>query len=249
MRHSKIAFLMSGLMLAATTLARADEQAARALVDRAVQAQGGEAKLAKLPASMAKLKGTFHGFGAAVAFTGEFAVQGHDRSRFDIAGEADGEKFHLIEVLAGNQGWAKFNDEIEELDKEGLAEAKEQAYAEWVATLVPLKDKMFILAPLGELRVDQRPALGVKVSSKGHRDIDLYFDKETGLLVKTATQVKDDNDQEVMEETYLSDYKEVQGTKQAMKLIIHRDGKLYLESEVTDLQLAEKLDDSVFAKP
>ena len=130
-----------------------------------------------------------------------------------------------------------------------LAEAKEEAYGEWVATLLPLMDKAFTLAPLGEIRVDQRPAAGVKVSRVGRRDVNLYFDKATGLLVKIEARVKDDDGQEVTEETFLSDYRDVQGTKQAMKTTVKRDGKPYLESEVTECRLAEKLDDGVFAKP
>jgi hypothetical protein len=250
MRPSRYVFLVSAVVLAATVMARADDRAAaRALVAKAVKAQGGEARLAKLPAVTAKLKGTFHGLGMAVSFTGEFAAQGPDRHKVDIEGEAGGEKFHLIQILNGDKGWVQLNNETEELGKEDLAKAKEEAYAEWVATLVPLTDKKFSLSPLGEINIDKRPALGVKVSSKGHGDVDLYFDKETGLLVKTEARVKDDSDQEVTEETFLSDYKEVQGTKQATKLTIKRDGKLYLEGEVSDYQLAEKLDDSVFAKP
>src|SRR5207248_11447730 len=103
----------------------------------------------------------------------------------------------------------------------------EQGYAGWVATLLPLKDKAFTLTTIGEVEVEKRPALGVKVSSKGHRDVDLYFDKESGLLVKTETRLKDEGGQEVMAETFLRDYKDVEGTKHAMKFAVHRDGKLY----------------------
>jgi hypothetical protein len=248
MRDSRYLFVLFGLVLTAVT-ARAEDAAARALVDRAVQAQGGADRLAKWPAVTAKLKGTFHGLGAAVAFTGEFASQGPDRHKVDIEGEAGGEKFRLVQVLNGDKGWVKVNDDTAEMGKEELARAREEAYAEWVATLVPLKDKKFSLASLGEVTLDQRPALGVKVSHKGHGDIELYFDKETSLLVKSETRVKDDNDQEVTEETFVSDYKEVQGTKQAAKFTVKRDGKPYLEGEVTECQLAEKLDDGVFAKP
>jgi hypothetical protein len=249
MRVSWCAFLVSGLMQL-TLAARADDSAAlQALVDKAVQAQGGRARLEKLPAVTGKTKGTFPGLGATAAFTGEFAFQGPDRSKFAIEAEADGEKFRLVVVLAGRQGWVKLNDDTAEQDEDDLAEAREEAYAEWVATLVPLKDKKFRLAPLGEVAVDGRPALGIKVSREGHRDVNLYFDREMSLLVKTETRVKDDDGQEVTEETFLSDYKEVQDTKQAMKVKVKRDGKLYLEIEVTDCQLAEQLDDSVFAKP
>lgn len=250
MRHKGYALLASGLVLTAAVTARAGDDAARALIDRAVKAHGGEANLAKWPAVTARIKGTFHGLGAAIPVTGEFAAQGPDRSKFAIEGQVDGQAFRLIQVLDGKRGWSKTdNDATEELSKEDLARAREEAYADWVATLVPLKDKKFTLAPLGEIAVHKRPALGVTVSSKGRRDVNLYFDKESGLLVKTECRVEDDNGQEVTEETLLGDYKEVQGTKQAMKLTIRRDGNLYLECEITECRLEERLDASVFAKP
>ena len=63
-------------------------------------------------------------------------------------------------------------------------------------------------------------------------------------------RVKDETSgQEVTEETLLSEYKAVQGTKQATKFIVKRDGKLYSEGEISDYQLTEKLDDALFAKP
>src|SRR5437764_1190135 len=89
----------------------------------------------------------------------------------------------------------------------------------------------------GEANLAKRPARGVTVSSKGRRDVNLYFDKVSGLLVKSECRVEDDNGQEVTEETLLDDYKEVQGTKQAMKLTIKRDGNLYLECEITECRL------------
>ena len=169
--------------------------------------------------------------------------------RLDAEVEAGGMKFRVVNVFAGDKGWNKVGEETKELDKDQIAEAKEQAYSGWVESLAPLKDTQFTLATVGETKVDDKPALGVKVSNKGRRDIDLFFDKETGLLVKTVKQVKDDGGQEVTEESFPSDYKDVQGTKQAMKFTIKRDGKLFIEGEATEMQLSEKLDASMFAKP
>src|SRR5262249_23048421 len=108
----------------------------------------------------------------------------------------------------------------------------------------------FKLSTIGESKIEKRTALGVKVTRKDHRDIDLYFDKETGLLLKSETRVKDDGSgQEVAQESFYDDYKEVQGTKQAMKFTGKRDGKVFVEAEATEIELAEKLDASVFAKP
>lgn len=250
MRRIPCAFPALGLLLAATVTLRADDSAnARALVDKAIKAQGGDAKLTKLPAATAKFKGTFHGLGQAIPMTGEVTTQMPERQKLVVEGTVNGQKFHVIHVLNGDKGWIKINDATKEMDKDELAEAKEQMHAEWVTVLVPLTGKEFTLATVGEVKVEDRPALGVMVSFKGRRDINLYFDKETGLLVKRENRVKDDNGKEVAEETFLSDYKDVQDTKQAMKFIVKRDGKLYMEGEVTEYQLAEKLDGAVFAKP
>ncbi|MBN9117863.1 MAG: hypothetical protein J0I06_01620 [Planctomycetes bacterium] len=251
MAHVRYAVAALGFVLAVGCPARADDAAeARKLVEKAVKAHGGQEKLDKLPGTSLKFKGTFHGQGDGIPTTGEISAQGPDKQRIDIEVEAGGQKFPIVIVVAGDKGWTKIGKETTEFDKDKLAEAKEQAYAAWVWTLAPLKDKQVTLATVGEIKVGDRPALGVKVSSKGHRDVDLYFDKETGLLVKTETVVKDDTSgQEVTEESFPGEYKEVQGTKQAHKFLVKRNGKLHVEGEVTGIELSEKLDASLFEKP
>jgi len=230
--------------------ARADDAAdARAIIEKAVKAHGGQDKLDKLPGTAIKFKGTFHGAGEGIPMSGEVSSQGPDKQRIDIEVEAGGQKIPVVIIVAGDKGWSKIAKDVTEMDKDKLAEAKEQAYAGWVATLAPLKDKQFTLATIGEVKIEKRAALGVKVSSKGHRDIDLYFDKETGMLVKSETRVKDDGGQEVTEESFPSEYKDVQGTKQAHKFSVKRNGKLFMEGEASKVELFEKLDASTFAKP
>lgn len=251
MRHFPSAVLALGFVVAAAGSGRADDAAdARALVEKAVKAHGGQDKLDKLPATAIKFKGTFHGQGAELPMTGAVLTDGADKQRIDIEVEAGGQKIPIVIVLAGDKGWTKIAKELKEFDKDELAEAKEQAHAAWVATLAPLKDKAFTLATTGEIKIGDRAAVGVKVSSKGHRDVDLYFDKGTGTLVKTEARVKEDGTgQEVTEESFPSEYKDVQGTKQAMKFTVKRNGKLHMEGEVTDIELSEKLDANTFAKP
>lgn len=251
MTHVPRAVLAVGFLVAVGAPARADDAAdARALVEKAVKAHGGQETLDKLPASVVKFKGTFHGMGDGIPMSGEISTQGADKQRIDIEVEAGGQKIPIVIILAADKGWSKIAKDTTEMDKDQLAEAKEQAFAAWVATLAPLKGKQFTLATTGEVKVDKRPALGVKVSSKGHRDVDLYFDKETGLLVKTETRVKDETSgQEVSEESFSTEYKEVQGTKHAMKFTVKRDGKLFMEGESTEVTLSDKLDAGTFAKP
>lgn len=251
MKQFRYAVLAVGFVVAVTGPARADDAAdAKALVEKAIKAHGGQEKLDKLPGTTIKFKGTFHGMGEGIPMSGEVSAQGPDKQRIDIEVEAGGQKVPIVIILNGDKGWSKIVKDVKELGKDELAEAKEQAYASWVVTLAPLKDKKFTFATTGEIKVEKRPALGVKVSSKGHRDVDLYFDKETGMLVKTETRVKDDTSgQEVTEESFPSDYKDVQGVKQAHKFTVKRNGKLHVEGEASEIKLSDKLDASTFAKP
>ena len=92
--------------------------------------------------------------------------------------------------------------------------------------------------------------MGIKVSTNGHKDINLYFDKETGLMVKMEHRTLDlQTQQEVAEERILLEYQDVGGLKTAKKVLINHDGKKYLEAEVTEVKLEDKIDDSEFGKP
>jgi hypothetical protein len=249
MRYCDLVLIV--LMLLVPAVRADDSMAARALIDQAVLAQGGEAALSKWPAATAKLKGIFHGQRDKLVFffTGEVATHGADRFRYFVDGEVAGRKFRLGYVFNGNRGWIQVDGRTRECTPEELYELQEDVYAGWVASLVPLKDPAFTLAPAGEVAVNARPALGVRVSSPGHRDVTLFFDKATGLVVKSQTRAKDDRGEEATYETFRSGYRLVQGTQQPMKLAVLRDGKPYLTWEVTDYRLAEALADGMFAKP
>ena len=251
MTHVRHWLLAVGVVVGVSVPVRADDAAdARALVEKAIKAQGGKEKLSKFNAHVIKFKGDFHGMGQAIPMTGEITSQGNDKVKVDAEVEAGGMKFRVINVVAGDKGWNKIGDMLMDLDKDQLAEAKLQAYSGWIATLVPLLDKEFKLSTIGEMEIEKKPAVGVKVKREGQREVDLYFDKETGLLVKFEHRVKDEGSgQEVTEENFPSNYKEVEGTKQAMKFTVKRDGKLFIEGDISEYQLLEKVEDSVFAKP
>jgi outer membrane lipoprotein-sorting protein len=247
----KIMCLATVVLLGVFGTARADDQAdLRKLIDKGIQAAGGEANLAKFSAMTFKGKGKFYGMGEGIDYTGEWTVQQPDKLRFQFN---SGGNFTLVRVVNGDKIWMKIADQEASLvdDKDEIAEAKEAAYAGWVATLLPLKGKEFTLASLGEVKVDGKPAVGVRVSHKGHRDVNLFFDKDKGWLVKTETVVKDlmGGGGEVTQETLYSDYKEVNGAQRSMKLVINRNGKQFVEAELSEIQPKEKIDDSVFGKP
>jgi hypothetical protein len=246
--------LAAGLVLGLVGPAPADDQAeVRAVLDKAIQAVGGAEKLTKYKAATWKGKGKFYGLGDGIDYTGEWAVQGYDQMRFVIDIEVMGQKIKQTIVRNGDKGWIRVNEMLLDMDKDMVAEQKEQAYANALASLEPLakKEQKFDLAPLGEIKVDDRTAVGVRISSKGHRDVSLFFDKENGLLLKSEWQSRDfmQGGKEVTQQILYSDYKDVEGLKHAMKVVVKSDDKPLIDAELYDLKLEEQLDDSVFVKP
>jgi hypothetical protein len=113
-----------------------------------------------------------------------------------------------------------------------------------------LTDSSVQLSLLGESKVEDRAALGVKIASKGHREMNLYFDKESGLLAKVQLRKNDpQTGQEVDEERIIKEYQDFDGQKAAKKVLINHDGKKYLEMEVIEIKYPDDIDDSEFQKP
>ena len=245
--------ILIGIFILSTVgvLQSGDQADVRAIIDKAIKAQGGADKIAKYPASTFKISGTFYGLGEGIPYTGEWAVQGPKQIRFVIESKVMDVTFKFTRVVNGDKGWVKINDDVtSDMAKDELDEEKAKLYAGWVQSLLPLKDKSFELSLVGEAKVMDKPAIGIRVSKKGQRDVNLYFDKATSLMVKSELRTKDVMvGQEYTQVTYFQDYKDFQGVKRATKILQHKDDKRLVEGVITETRPMEKLEDSVFAKP
>ncbi len=230
---------------------RADDDAkVREIIDKAIKAHGGEDNLKKYQASVVKSKGKFHGFDNPIDYTSETSVQFPDKIITIVESKAGDMEFKFVQVVNGNKGWIKFGDNTTELNDDMLKEAREQMNSSNISHLTPLLTKEYKLSSLGEMKVGDRPAVGVRVERKDYRDVNVYFDKEKGYLLKVESRGKDAmSGQEYTGETFYEDYKKVDGMMVAHKITIKRDKKLYVEGESTSVKFSEKLDDGVFAKP
>ena len=250
MRKMLLTSLVFALLLGAAGSVRADDKDLQALIDKGIQTRGGADKLARFKAATWKGKGKFYGLGEGLDYTGEWAVFPPSKTRNMIELEFGGQKIQRTAVVNGDKGWIKLNDMLQEMDKDALAEARDQTYIATVVALLPLKDKAYQLSPLGEAKVGDRPAVGIKVTHKDRPDVNLYLDKENGLVLKSEARIKDAmTGQEFNQEMLYGDYKEVDGIKHAMKVTIKRDGKLFVEAEWSDFKQHDSLDDSMFGKP
>jgi hypothetical protein len=245
-----VALALTPLLLAARPAAAGERADARSVIDRAIEAAGGKDRLAGFKAAEWTCKGTAHA-STALAFTDRCFAQWPEQFRHESSIEVRGQTFQRALILDTAQGWLKESGKTATLNDRALTELRHKVHVlRLAATLLPLKDKGVTLETLEELKIDDRAAVGVKATSADWPDLRLYFDKEKGLLLKCERTVKDAlSGNEVNEETFFSDYHEVEGVQVARKVSVKRDGKPFLDWTITEFQVRAKLDPGLFTGP
>ena len=238
-------------LVAITLPARADDPAPKEIVAKGLTASGLKDE-GKETAFAFKDTGIVEVSGLKIEYKADFTFRPPDGLRFDMTAEVMGMKIAIKHVTAGDKVWEAMDGEAAEVKGEKADASKAQVYAFWVTSLKRLNhDKEFKLSNVVGKKVDNKETHGVLVEHKGKAEITLYFDKTSGLLVKSETQVKDEFQgwKEVLEESFYENYKESDGVKQAAKVRVVRDGKQLIESNPTDYQTIEKPDPKLFEKP
>ncbi len=231
--------------------APADEQSIlRALLDKGIKAAGGKAKLGNFKAGTCKIKGVVHDAGRTDSFALEVFLQGSDQFKMD--GEVEGQdmKEKVIVTLNGDQAWDSFGGKVRDVAAPDLHGCRNIIRAfRYVHVLTPLKDKGVTLAPLGEIDIAGKPAVGLKVACNGQDDIHVFLNKETGLPVKAEFKITYPQGQEEALEFAFSDYKEFNGRKHFTRVEGKQNGKALFEAELSDFRWLDRLDASIFARP
>jgi hypothetical protein len=252
MSRTYFVLVFAGLIAAETPI-RADQDAdTKAILDKVIKALGGEENIAKYKAASWKAKGQLHFGKQPLEFTGEFFAQpGKQQLKTHFTYDVSGMLFSRYEAINGDSGWIRAKGKVTDMPPAQIAQNKETLYDGWVAAVLPLKDPAFTLTPVGDVKVGDRLAVGLKVARKDQKDVNIYFDKETWLPVKVSKRVKDltTGGQEIEQETIYSDYQHFGDVQHYKKFVVKRDGKPLIEMEITEFKPEEKLDDSVFKKP
>lgn len=246
MLQRPMAFALVGLSALLCPLsARAEKPAGTAaIVAKAIKAAGGEENLTKHKGVTFQQKGKFYGFGDPVDYTAKGTVQLPDKIRMEIEG-------YMTTVVNGDKGWnSQGGGDAAELSAVELAGQKDTLYLRRLTTLVPLRhDHTLKLTALPDSKVDGHPAAVLKVSSAGHRDATLFFDKETGLLSKIETTGKGPDGKEVPEELSYGGYRDLEGAKLPTTQRVKLDGKPFIEAENTEIKFVDTVDPKTFQKP
>jgi hypothetical protein len=225
---------------------------AKAILNDAVKALGGKEKLAKLPATTFDSQGYLHLPGLQIESKSNWSVQYPDKYRYDGKITIGDGMTALLAIGNGKEGWTKSEGQAaNNITAEELTMLHQDTRAVHLAFRpVFLNEKGYELSVLGEIKIDDRPALGIKVVQKGQPDLDLYFDKETHLAVRISFRCNETKDAEPVPHAFtFGDYKEADGLKHFTKIKLFRDEKQILEMNLSNVKLLEKLDDHLFEKP
>lgn len=235
-----VVILLVGLGLQ-WSCARSDDSA-EVILDKAIKAAGGEARLATFKALTWKETVTNYVQEKQERYSSTGASQYPDRLRIVNSDSTV--------VINGDKGWAKNGSSAaQEFSKEDMEQIyRENLYPDNVARLLVLKEKGYGLKTLSETKIDGKPVAGLRVSHADRQDVLLYFAKDTWLLAKLEYTIKSAG-KNVKTERLYSDYKELNGLAIATKQALKHDGKVVVEGQRSDLKVLEKLDPDLFSKP
>jgi len=246
-------------------LGRTDEPVV--VLDRAIQAGGGEVALSKLQMVTWRANLQFPGLGQTFVLGGY--AKAFDRwfvySTVPVLDTGSGKPLMTFKVLVvsdaddtfvgfqkiggGDQRASLLFQTMKEKIRKGVLASglKHDLYALRMAqVLTSLRDRAVKLSPADEITLDSRPATGITVVTKGHPDLQVFFDRETGLPVKCAMSVKEDDEQPaVAHELLLGDYQDIGGVRTFRKVTCKHDGQPLFEIDLVELSPQEKLDEGV----
>jgi D-alanyl-D-alanine carboxypeptidase len=181
------------------------------ILDRYVKAIGGTAAYRKLTSQIMKI--TFVIEESNV--TGSFETYRQAPNKSVEIGKiklGDGREFEISRGFNGAEGWAlnPADGGFRELIGTELAAEKLEAEFYWDIKLKELYPKM---ALQGEVRIGDRTAYCIEATPTEGDPSKLYFEAQTGLLVRLDSISESVRNGKVPVETYYEDYREVNGIK------------------------------------
>ena len=226
--------------------------AVRKLLDDALAAKGGKAKLAAIKAFKVTATGvtTISGQSLPVEISRVYVQP--DKMRIDAALKPPGAPREvLVSVgMAGKTGWqrgpdgATGNYAVVEITGPALATVDFERWREPELILLKAADPKAVVIPLADDTIDGKPCAVTKLRSPyGDVDVTLYIDKKTKLISRMSY-----SDGGNTETDDFTDYRDTAGLKIAFKRSTNGGGRS-TTLDVKSFELDPKLEPTLFDKP
>jgi hypothetical protein len=252
---------MVGRVLLLTILATLPLRAAaqdpddpKAILNKAIKALGYTNQRARLHAFSCQSKATITlETKVTLELAADWSFQGVTGYRGDMLVQGKGRMKALSVILEGDKGWVQdaITGTTDTIPEDALPLLQGNFLAIRLAQRPTyLRSQCYKLSPLDEATIDQKDAVGMKVSTEGRPDVNLYFEKATGLPLKCTVRVKEGNKGKAISHSCIfGGYKEVDGVKVFTRIVFYRDGQRQCEMNLSEIQLQERLDESLFKEP
>ncbi len=221
----------------------------RAILDRALQAHGGAARLERT--NKGHLKAKSEGNQSNVPFQLDIEEWFDLPSRYKRikTGSVNDKPFHREDGTTEKEGWVREGTgPISTFSVHQPMSVTEHWHA-ILASLLLLRDKDVQFKSLPDETKDGRTLVGFHATSQQVNG-DFFFDKSTGLLAKTQqTRQNPQGGQEVIADTSYDDYRDVQGIHYPMRFK-STVGKTYSTTiALSSIEFGGKIDESILIKP
>jgi hypothetical protein len=232
--------------------ARAGQDDANAVLDKAIKALGGAEKLGKITAFTWVSSGSIKenarksDLEVVMIFNGLNQV----RRDFQIHRDFGGRQRARRTVVDGDEGWHLVGGKYQTMNDDAVANEKRNIYLQVIPTLpILLKSNGFKYEAAGEEDVRGKPASILKVTGPDGKDFRLYFDKENFLPVREVAGSVGPNGNTQIEDVTFTGYKDFGGIKKATSIEIRIDAENFGFMEIADFKILDRVDPSTFAGP
>jgi len=241
--------LLTCLLFTSSTRADATSDA-QAIIERAIRMQAGSVdKLEALRSWTQSMNGQLYAPNGEIMATKEIQLQGTDQFR-GVFNLTVGQRMIRTTIgIDGEKGWCVFpTGQVEDLTLSQINDFRDEMYVMSLTTLVPLKSKGLTFESLADTKINGVEVTGFKVSQTDRPTVSIYFDKKTGLLLKTSFPGKEAGVR-VTKESVFTDYKEFAGIMLPTKIMEHHNNNKAGNWTITNYSFGGKIDAKVFAKP
>jgi hypothetical protein len=240
--------LVVGSILLLPAAGRADE--AEDILDKAIQATATSAlRLNRLANVIRTDRGTLFLPEGPTTFERKAYLSGPERLRYEATLIRGGQKDSIIMAVSPAGAWQKAAGKVDPLFP-ALAQNFRDGDADvWgLITLLPLRQKGTKLRALPRVEIGKKEAVGLNVSRPGRSNAQLYFDVNSGQLLRVNVRVREAG-LEVSREVDLFDYKDFAGVSLPTRMTVAQNARKIEEWTVQDYKFPDKLDEKMFAQP
>jgi hypothetical protein len=233
-------------VLAGAQGARGDEKA-NEFLKKCVAALGDEKKILADKKGKYQLEGSFQIQGMDVEFSMETTYDGPNKEATEMTIKVAGMEIPLRQIKNGDKVKMIVNKMEQQLPQEAIDELHQSTIQQRVIRVAPILDeKMDAKIESESTKVNGVETVVLSVRSEKLKEVKIYFDKKTLLMVKLDSEGFSQEMKKCNQEQIFSEYKEVHGYKRPLKLEVIQDGKPFMKATGSNHQILEKVDPKLF---